>query len=344
MCSLNPVYLYKNGENVVPSSPLDNILLSNDLKNYKISFYNIINGECLDTETKIDSFYNEITELAKSNKYLTTDHLIYSILIDDVEYIYVSLDNSIRSNMNSNSLAHYRLNNLLQVVKTILEQKPISVVFFSESCRPSFVGNINQRENEISWLRMRNTITDCTNLEFLVEKRNNEDYSGMSFGLSVWMTKQAKPFISNYYSKELIKLGFGSVAIGIKSNTNKIVWGVHFPLDFKNMNGENHGAITMGNLIKIMNDYPNSVCAIGDMNTIPRIITDEICKVVENNVNGYKLLLKDTLTFFGAYYDTIPISALNINSVDGNNNNPIYLLDVPNYFKYKILEYINHNA
>jgi hypothetical protein len=334
---LQQMYLHREGDNVAPVSPLDNFLILKELTEYRINIYNILNGECLDTKEKIDKFHTELIELANKNEYKTTDHLIYSIEIDTVVYLYVSLDNSVRSNMNSKSLAHNRLDNLLGVVKIILDNNPKTVVFFSESCRPSFNGGINQRKDEVSWLKMRRRIKEITGLDFLVEKRNNEDYVGLSFGISVWITELAIPHIDNYYSKELLNLGFGSVAVGIKSIKNKIVWGVHFPIDFKNTGDENHGAITMKNLIKLMNEYPGSVCALGDMNTIPGMINDSIRKVVKDNSDKYELLLdSDTLTFFGSYYDTVPISAL--------GPNPLYLTDVPDERKYGILRYVGKRS
>ncbi len=83
-----------------------------------------------------------------------------------------------------------------------------------------------------------------------------------------------------------------------------------------------------------MNEYPGSVCALGDMNTIPGMINDSIRKVVKDNSDKYELLLdSDTLTFYGSYYDTVPISAL--------GPNPLYLTDVPDERKYGILRYVS---
>jgi len=338
-------YLYRNGNQVVPVSPLDNFLILNDLENYELEFYNVLDGTPLNSKKKITSFYSSLTELANSEKYLTTDHLIYSFKIDGLTYCYVSLDNSVRSNMNGLSLAHNRLDNLMRVLAKILESNPSTVVFFSESCRPSFIGNITQRKNEVSWLAMREKITTITSLEFLVEKRNNEDYSGLSFGISVWVTQLAKPFVSNYYSKELLDVGFGSVAIGIKSTSNKIVWGVHFPLDFKNSGEENHGVITMKNLIKTMVEYPGSICAFGDMNTIPGQIDKSIREAVLSS-NQYRLILRSVNTFFGAFYDTIPIGQLGLGLGEPERINviPTQLLDMDKNSQYKILEYVKSSS
>ena len=101
-------------------------------------------------------------------------------------------------------------------------------------------------------MHKRDIIHNKTNLEFLFEKKNNEDIEEMSFGISVWYTLPAFESIKNYFSAELLNIGFGSVAVGIKTHTDKIIWGVHFPLDFKNKLDENYGAITMKNLIELM--------------------------------------------------------------------------------------------
>lgn len=336
---------------MVPISALDNFLIQKDFKDYECEFYNILDGTKLNTRSNIWNFFKKITGLAKEKKYLTTDHLIYSICIDSVKFLYVSLDNSVRANSNSHSLANNRLENLMNVVSNIIKQDIQTkwVVFFSESCRPSFDGDMQNKSNEVSWLQMRELIHNITGLDFLTEKRNNEDYQAMSFGISVWTNMQNlsdipdQVQIQTYYSAELLDRGFGSVAVGIRLKTNKIVWGVHFPLDFKNISqniSENYGVITMKNLLKLMNSYPNSVCAFGDMNLIPGDISREIRNVVltynDNALQQYKLLLDDdTYTFFGAYYDTIPISTYS----DNTKYELVQLLDLNNMAKFKLMEY-----
>lgn len=330
-------YLKLSEQNIVPVSPLDNFLIPKNFENYKITFYNILTGEPLCSREQIQSFYKEITKLVEEGKYLTTDHLIYSIEIDSIIYLYVSLDNSVRSNQNGFSLAHTRLENLMRVVKKIIyNQNYMFVVYFSESCRPSFVGDVKERRDEISWITMRQTINQITGLEFLTEKRNNDDFSGLSFGLSVWITPNMYDTIFNYYSTSLLNLGFGSVAVGVRTKNNNIVWGIHFPLDFKNTGLENHGAITMNSLIELMNQYHGSVCAFGDMNTIPGNICNSIKEVVEKS-GKYKLVCNDVYTFFGSFYDTIPVLTITQNE----ELSPVQLLDLPDEDKFKILQIQN---
>jgi len=220
-----PTYCYEQNGSIVPVSALDNFLIMKDFNNYKITFYSIFDGTELNTKISIDTFYSKVIENSNKNIYETTDHLIYSILIDGVNFLYVSLDNSVRSNMNKLPLAHTRLENLMKVVSNIINKLDKCVVFFSESCRPSFYGNINERQDERSWVFMRETIQNNTGLYFLTEKRNNEDSSGLSFGISVWYNHHAKIClsVSNYFNLSILDKGFGSVAIGVKLSTGNII-------------------------------------------------------------------------------------------------------------------------
>ena len=320
-------YLFKTGDNISPVSPLDNMLYHSACKEKNVKFYNYLNGDELNSRERIDEFYHGLVRNAKTGTHATIDHLIYSVVIMGINFLYVSLDNSVRSNMNGVPLAHTRLDRLLGVLGNILAQNKRSVVIFSESCRPSFYGSVNERRDQITWLEMRKTISDKTGLQFITEKRNNDDVSGLSFGLSVWCTDNAYHHIDTYYGKSILDKGFGSVAIGIKLKSGEIVWGVHFPLDFKGKGKENLGAITMSNLIKMMDEYAGSVVAFGDMNTIP----GDICQAIQAEISGteYGLLLNDVYTFFGSYYDTIPLIE------------PMtFLLDLDEHKKYDLLNYV----
>lgn len=73
-----------------------------------------------------------------------------------------------------------------------------------------------------------------------------------------------------------------------------------------------------------MSEYKGSVCALGDMNTIEGNINDSIRQSIENT--DYKLVLNNTLTFFGAFYDTIP-----------KTSDSLFLLDVTDEQKYNLL-------
>lgn len=115
-----------------------------------------------------------------------------------------------------------------------------------------------------------------------------------------------------YYCCNILNKGFGSATIGIKLKTKEIIWGycgheyiftVHFPLDFKNKDNNNQYYKTMINLQKILKEYDGSICAIGYFNTIPEIINNSINKAISDE---FEFVLKNKLTFFGEYNDTIP--------------------------------------
>jgi hypothetical protein len=63
------------------------------------------------------------------------------------------------------------------------------------------------------------------------------------------------------------------------------------------------------------------------MNTIGGNINDSIRNAI--NTDNYKLLLDDALTFFGAFYDTIPKPIVSK-----------FLLEERDVIKYKLLEYV----
>ena len=81
------------------------------------------------TENRM-KFYESVTQNALEKRYDTTDHLISSVTIDGVMFLYVSLDNSVRSNKAGNPL-YTRLDAICNVVTTIIEKNQEVVVFFA---------------------------------------------------------------------------------------------------------------------------------------------------------------------------------------------------------------------
>jgi len=149
---------------------------------------------------------------------------------------------------------------------------------------------------------MRTTISKNCNLEFLTEKRNNEDPSDMSFGVAVFH-RTTPGQVKSYYGNSILDEGYGSVAVGVKFMDDSIYWGIHFPIDFKNHGKDNYGYKAITGLQTLMDTYTGSVCAFGDFNTIPGHILDAIELGVRTD--DYSLI-SNSDTFFGAYYDTIP--------------------------------------
>ena len=82
------------------------------------------------TENRM-KFYESVTHKnALEKRYDTTDHLISSVTIDGVMFLYVSLDNSVRSNKAGHPL-YTRLDAICNVVTTIIEKNQEVVVFFA---------------------------------------------------------------------------------------------------------------------------------------------------------------------------------------------------------------------
>ena len=63
----------------------------------------------------------------------------------------------------------------------------------------------------------------------------------------------------------------------------------------------------MHNLQKVMDSYIGSVCALGDMNTIPDLMNDCVRSAVAND--KYELMLNNVCTFFGSFYDTVDVGS-----------------------------------
>jgi hypothetical protein len=160
-------------------------------------------------------------------------------------------------------------------------------------------------DNTVSWMSMRQTISHKCDLFYLTEKRNNEDPSNMSFGISAFVCPSVANLIDSYYGVPILSEGFGSVALGVKTIDGNIVWAVHFPLDFKNKANMNHGYIAMTNLQSVLSTYTGSVCAFGDFNTIAGDVADAIKSAI---LPTYQFVLDNQLTFFGSYYDRITIN------------------------------------
>jgi hypothetical protein len=181
------------------------------------------------------------------------------------------------------------------------------VIFFSESCRSSFDGgNLSDRKNEMSWFKIRQYIeTQCdssSSLHYLGECANNDDPNNMAFGVSAFCTKGYLELIENILPRRILTEGFGSGALGIKFTDGSIVWGIHFPLDFKGKGANNLGAKAMAGLCHLMKTQIGSICAIGDFNTIPGEITECIKDAI---MPGMHFIIENQLTFFGAFYDSV---------------------------------------
>jgi len=111
------------------------------------------------------------------------------VKVGKYNFLYVSLDNSVRANINGHPLKDH-LPEFCDVITTfIIECGGECVIFFSESCRPSFDGgNLNDKKNEMSWFKIRQSIEKQCGLYYLGECTNNDDPCCMAFGVSAFCT------------------------------------------------------------------------------------------------------------------------------------------------------------
>jgi len=333
-------------EKYSPASPLDNFLmLKNTKKKYIIKFHDFLTGNVLNNDVSLDKFLESVINNNTNNVHQSTDHLMYSIttyedaydqnsgvnlvpleegatLLEAFTCFYVSLENSVRSitndcplitklNESEKDVPPSRLDNICDALNNMTKQYHNEfVVFFSESCRSSFHGSIGDRKYEMTWLEIMRRIALNTNLTCMAQKRNNEDPSGLSFGISAWISLNAERHIDNFFCESILDIdpetkSFGSGVIGIRLKSGTIMWVVHFPIDFFNNreSKKNKAHISMVNLQKLMDSYPGSFCAFGDMNTIEGLQNDTIRDAINNE--KYELLLNNVTTFFGSNFDLV---------------------------------------
>lgn len=294
-------YVVKNTDTFVPASELDNVLSKAGKKiNYRL--HSIYDGKVIEDFPKL---YKEVIEKTISKVYETIDHLPISIKCNGINYGYISLDNSVRANEEGFALKN-RLNKVCELVAAFISQCEGScIIFFSESCRPSFdTADIINRPNEMTWYQIREKICAACNLYYLGESANNDHVNNMSFGISAFCTDDYKSLVTHVLPKRILNEGIGSGILGICVNNSDPVWGINFPLDFKSVGSENLGAKAMCNLCEIMKAYGDHTCAFGDFNTVVGNIFDAVNGAIPDSM---QFNLHDCITFFGAHYDRVNI-------------------------------------
>lgn len=298
-------YIVKNEDLVVPASPLDNILTKQGIT-VEYNFHSVYDGTIIDDSNR-SNFYSKVIENTIAKKYEHTDHLFISMKIKGIHYGYVSLDNSVRANQFGSALKN-RLSTLCEaIIGFIRECNNSCVIFFSESCRPSFDGNdLSNRINEMTWFEIREHISDKCNLYYLGESANNEDSNNMAFGVSAFCTNNCRPLIHSVLPKRILNIGFGSGTIGIKMKNGDTIWGIHFPLDFRMEGEDNLGAKTMKGLCALMKTCLGDSYAFGNFVTIPGKIERAVGDAIDDDMS---FAVAKQLTFFGSYYDTVRITS-----------------------------------
>jgi hypothetical protein len=259
-------------------------------------YYCPFTGKNLSCET-----YKLALEYAKSNKYETTDHAPIELQVDGLRCLYVSLDNSVRANMNGFSLvASGRLDRICNLVKTINPD----IVFFSEACRKSFEGSMDEQKNPVYWMDMRQTISKFTGMVHCCECTNNFDEKQMSFGVAMFAKQEVLQHIQSVQACQFLPMDlknecYGSGAVVMTTKSGKTVVAVHFPLDFKRKSGDNNNGKALKALIDLLNKYPNSY-GFGDMNVIKGNIWNSMSDVI--NETEWKIS-EPYYTYIGAFYD-----------------------------------------
>ena len=281
----------ENDQKYCPVSTLDHTLCFKD-NLVEPRFFSFLDGSEITNET-MPAFLERVTKDAQENRYENTDHLFTLIEVGSVSFLYVSLDNSVRANSNGHPLSG-RLNNICDAVAMCLEKLERCVVFFSESCREF---------PNVSWFKIRQTISERCGLKYLGECANNEDACSMAFGISAFCTEACVDLIYAILPRHISTFEFGSGSVGVKLVTGEIVWGIHFPIDFRRTGDENSQFKAMTGLVDVMRKHEGSVAAIGDFNTIPG---NPIIGTVGAIPDDMEMLGWDLPTFFGAFYDVIP--------------------------------------
>lgn len=282
-----------------PVSVLDHVLYKHDKPS--ITYYCPSTGSVLTADS-----YKLAINNAIDGKYPGTDHTPFEFTLGSGEnalrILYVSLDNSVRANMSKLSLVSSgRLNNICNMINEINPD----VVFFSEACRKSFGGNMQEQSNPIYWIEIRQTITLITKMEYCMESTNNFDSNFMSFGMAMFSKSTSLSKIRciqpyNLLPEDKSKECYGSGCIIMTLKTGEVLVAVHFPLDFKRIGKENNTARALVSLIELLDKY-SVAYAMGDMNTVEGTILNSVKEVMHNN-KEWKLSA-DVFTFLPSYCD-----------------------------------------
>lgn len=259
---------YTSGKKVALSC-LDRVLT----KDQPITrYYCPFTGNRLSADT-----YRLAIENAKQQRYETTDHAPIEVEVDGIRYLYISLDNTVRSDEAGFSLVSSgRLKNICQLVNKIAPD----VVFFSEACSKAFDG-----VNVVYWLEMREIITSLTGMKYCCECANDFDSNHMSLGVAMFAKASSLAQIQSVQACNILRANtqcYGSGAVVVTTKTGKVVVGVHFPLDFKRKGNCNNTGRSLASLIEILNKYDYAI-AFGDMNVIPGSTWSSMKSVLEKN-------------------------------------------------------------
>jgi len=297
-----------NGDRL-PYTALDDVLsrtpLGDTLPASAVKYWSCIDGKELVTEVDWLELYEEAIARNVAGTYTTTDHLILSIEVGGVVFIYISLDNSCRSNQAGVPMKERR-GGIFGIIKHVIDQQGGApcVVFTSEGSRPLFTGaNVQDDPNPLYWLEFRNELEEYCGVRFLTERKNNPHV--MAFSVSSFYTPGARPMIANYTSMDILGEGFGCAALLVTLRSGESIMATHFPLDFKRTGTDNYNAIAMKTLQSVMKEH-NATHCMGDFNKVPGPIQDCMMAAIEPEFKFMSREDSRMITFFPSYFDALP--------------------------------------
>jgi len=303
-----PLYLTKAEGKMTPCSNLDCILATKPITYKYLDPYDGLDI----TEETFPNVIRTARNQHVSKVYKTTDHSIilieYEVDNKKINVLFFSLDSSVRANENGFPL-YSRVDNLIELINKIIARLGGDcLLFFSEACRPSFLGPMNNRENIVSWTTIKDQIiSGVKGLESVGDYPNNSNE--MSFGIAVFSlgVKVTDVFVENLMQKDNKPIGFGCSCVGIQLVDGSIIWGTHFPIDFKGIKEESNSYIVMARLVEVIKSYKSTIFAFGDFNMIPGNMEEAIILAFKTlKTEDMNLIRSQFISFFPAYFDTIP--------------------------------------
>lgn len=302
--------LIDNKSKPIPLDNLDGIVIQPEFNHeIKIKKFSVLDGsEIIDENEELlklrknidneyyhstDHFFILLTIIIKKSKF----NLLTSEYHDqEINHLFVSLDNSVRSNINNEPL-FLRIGNICNALKNVLRQIDNCMIYFSESYRPSFMGkDLNTSQQIVRWAEIKRILEKKLKINFIEGRKNND--GELSFGITAFSFGN-NIGLTDHFSIGLNKTKFGSACIVVEYHGIRVIF-IHFPLDFINENEKNENYITACELFDIMDYYKCSV-AFGDFNLVPGNPKNGFMRAIEEK--NKKLIPIDGNTFCGSYFD-----------------------------------------
>lgn len=296
------VCVYQFANRVAPASQLDHVLVPAGVT-FPTHYYSLDEGQPLVTESDWQGMYQTLVNNAQTQQYPTTDHLIYSIEVNGVRLVFVSLDNSRRANRAGWSV-HRRFPAIGKCLKNIVGNDPTTpiIVCFAEACRltPDDKHQLHSAV-PVEWMKTQ------LGMNLWLSAKNN--YFDMdSFGIEVFERNVRRTEVTIQREDLLEGRGKGCAAVVVNFNaTGHKAICVHFPLDFEREGDANETGIAMKRLLQLCSEATAHgwvPVAFGDMNTVKGNPLQAVNRVLGSQTQ-FVLQPAPEYTFFAAYFDTI---------------------------------------